>query len=247
MFNTRRFFPHSHNILNSILYNEPHIIDYRTLLRNINHRIHRHPPENENNNQENVLSIERNENIPFNPFLVSENNIECENEINYENGNIENNIYYLKNFDGVYNIIYNDNNNNKFYLTSHRFYLKEQLNENCTLISVVNKEYEGQKWIIKMKIPGLYTIKYFEKEYEMENWRINLYEDRNFKLNVILKKNKDSLFKLFIVGDNLFYIQDSLTDYFLFVDKNRIRDKNSFFVSITSDIEKASKFSFKKI
>ena len=81
----------------------------------------------------------------------------------------------------------------------------------------------------------------------MENWRFNIKEGSNNELNIIVNNSKDSLFKLYIAGNDSFYIQDSLTDNFLFVNKNRIRDKNSFFVSLTSEIEKASKFSFSNI
>jgi hypothetical protein len=199
-----------------------------------------------NNIQENQINLEINENIPLNPFTIDENkSSECESEINYDK--IENKIYYLKKFNGIYNIIYKDDNENEFYLTCQRFYSKEQLDDNSTLISVVCKNYEGQKWIIKRKSLGLYSIKYYEKEYEMQNWRINIKEENNNKLNVILSNKKNSLFKLYIAGNNLFYIQDSLTDYFLFVNKTKKRDKNSFFVSLTSEIEKASKFSFSNI
>ncbi len=199
-----------------------------------------------NNIQENQINLEINENIPLNPFIIDENkSSECESEINYDK--IENKIYYLKKFNGIYNIIYKDDNENEFYLTCQRFYSKEQLDDNSTLISVVCKNYEGQKWIIKRKSLGLYSIKYYEKEYEMQNWRINIKEENNNKLNVILSNKKNSLFKLYIAGNNLFYIQDSLTDYFLFVNKTKKRDKNSFFVSLTSEIEKASKFSFSNI
>ena len=184
--------------------------------------------------------------MPLNPFTIDDNkSSECESEINYDK--IENKIYYLKKFNGIYNIIYKDDNENEFYLTCQRFYSKEQLDDNSTLISVVCKNYEGQKWIIKRKSLGLYSIKYYEKEYEMQNWRINIKEENNNKLNVILSNKKNSLFKLYIAGNNLFYIQDSLTDYFLFVNKTKKRDKNSFFVSLTSEIEKASKFSFSNI
>ena len=199
-----------------------------------------------NNIQENQINLEINENIPLNPFIIDENkSSECESEINYDK--IENKIYYLKKFNRIYNIIYKDDNENEFYLTCQRFYSKEQLDDNSTLISVVCKNYEGQKWIIKRKSLGLYSIKYYEKEYEMQNWRINIKEENNNKLNVILSNKKNSLFKLYIAGNNLFYIQDSLTDYFLFVNKTKKRDKNSFFVSLTSEIEKASKFSFSNI
>ncbi len=199
-----------------------------------------------NNIQENQINLEINENIPLNPFTIDDNkSSECESEINYDK--IENKIYYLKKFNGIYNIIYKDDNENEFYLTCQRFYSKEQLDDNSTLISVVCKNYEGQKWIIKRKSLGLYSIKYYEKEYEMQNWRINIKEENNNKLNVILSNKKNSLFKLYIAGNNLFYIQDSLTDYFLFVNKTKKRDKNSFFVSLTSEIEKASKFSFSNI
>ncbi len=199
-----------------------------------------------NNIQENQINLEINENIPLNPFIIDENkSSECESEINYDK--IENKIYYLKKFNGIYNIIYKDDNENEFYLTCQRFYSKEQLDDNSTLISVVCKNYEGQKWIIKRKSLGLYSIKYYEKEYEMQNWRINIKEENNNKLNVILSNKKNSLFKLYIAGNNLFYIQDSLTDYFLFVNKTKKREKNSFFVSLTSEIEKASKFSFSNI
>ncbi len=213
-------------LLNSILFNNlTHLIDNRIFERNINLE----------------LNVENNENNP----IDDDNSSEYGNEINYDK--IEKMIYYLKKFDGIYNIVYKDENEKEFYLTSQRYYLNEQLNDNYSLISVVCKKYEGQKWIIKRKSLGLYSIKYYEKEYEMENWRFNIKEGSNNELNIIVNNSKDSLFKLYIAGNDSFYIQDSLTDNFLFVNKNRIRDKNSFFVSLTSEIEKASKFSFIKI
>ena len=91
-----------------------------------------------NNIQENQINLEINENIPLNPFTIDENkSSECESEINYDK--IENKIYYLKKFNGIYNIIYKDDNENEFYLTCQRFYSKEQLDDNSTLISVVCK------------------------------------------------------------------------------------------------------------
>ena len=188
------------------------------------------------------------EDIENGNLFENNNNLssECESE-NNESENNEKKIYYLKKFNGVNKIIIHDENNDIYYLTCQRYYFKEQINDNYTLISAVKKNYEGQNWIIKRNLLGLYSIQYYENEYEMKNWKINVQEEKNNKLYLVLKNQNNSLFKFYICENNLFLIQDSLTDYFLYIDKYRIRDKYSFYISLTSDKEKASKFSFSNL
>ena len=188
------------------------------------------------------------EDIENGNLFENNNNLssECESE-NNESENNEKKIYYLKKFNGVNKIIIHDENNDIYYLTCQRYYFKEQINDNYTLISAVKKNYEGQNWITKRNLLGLYSIKYYENEYEMKNWKINVQEEKNNKLHLVLKNKNNSLFKFYICENNTFLIQDSLTDYFLYIDKYRIRDKYSFYISLTSDKEKASKFSFSNL
>ena len=54
----------------------------------------------------------------------------------------------------------NNNVKNTFYLSSHKFYKKDEINENSTLMCVINKELEGQQWKIDSKYEGIYEIKY---------------------------------------------------------------------------------------
>ena len=188
------------------------------------------------------------EDIENGNLFENNNNLssECESENNESEDN-EKKIYYLKKLNGVNKIIIHDENNEKYFLTCQRYYFKEQINDNYTLISAVKKNYEGQNWIIKRNLLGLYSIQYYENEYEMKNWKINVQEEKNNKLHLVLKNKNYSLFKFYICENNTFLIQDSLTDYFLYIDKYRIRDKYSFYISLTSDKEKASKFSFSNL
>ncbi len=188
------------------------------------------------------------EDIENGNLFENNNNLssECESENNESEDN-EKKIYYLKKLNGVNKIIIHDENNDKYFLTCQRYYFKEQINDNYTLISAVKKNYEGQNWIIKRNLLGLYSIQYYENEYEMKNWKINVQEEKNNKLHLVLNNKNNSLFKFYICENNLFLIQDSLTDYFLYIDKYRIRDKYSFYISLTSDKEKASKFSFSNL
>lgn len=188
------------------------------------------------------------EDIENGNLFENNNNLssECESENNESEDN-EKKIYYLKKLNGVNKIIIHDENNEKYFLTCQRYYFKEQINDNYTLISAVKKNYEGQNWIIKRNLLGLYSIQYYENEYEMKNWKINVQEEKNNKLHLVLNNKNNSLFKFYICENNTFLIQDSLTDYFLYIDKYRIRDKYSFYISLTSDKEKASKFSFSNL
>jgi hypothetical protein len=160
-----------------------------------------------------------------------------------ENEESENeSIYFQKKLNDVFKIYFVDSGE-KFYLSGQRYYPKDQLNDYTTAISVIKKEYEGQKWIIKKHFSGLYCIEYCEKEYQMEKWNVNVKRDKN-NYEVILSNEKLSIFKFYKCENEKFLIQDALTDLFLMVDKERKRDNKSYFISLTDKMEKASKFNF---
>lgn len=173
---------------------------------------------------------------PYRNYIKIDSNesISDENELD---GN-----YLQKKFNGVYKIIYIDEKE-KYYLSSQRYYSNDQISDSKSAICAIKTEYEGQEWIIKKKYSGLYTIEYNEKEYEMQKWKINVQKGKK-DLEVILSNDENSVFKFYKCENEKVVIQDGLTDLFLMVDKQRLRDKRSYYISLTNFLEKASKFSF---
>ena len=160
-----------------------------------------------------------------------------------EDEEIDNNgIYFQKKLNDVFKIYYYDSGE-KYFLSGQRYYPKDQLSDYTTAISVIKKEYEGQNWIIKKLFSGLYSIEYCEKDYQMEKWKVNVKRDKN-GYNIFLSNDQLSVFKFYKCENEKFLIQDALTDLFLMVDKKRKRDNKSYFISLTDNIEKASKFNF---
>ena len=130
----------------------------------------------------------------------------------------------------------NNNVKNTFYLSSHKFYKKDEINENSTLMCVINKELEGQQWKIDSKYEGIYEIKYNLDDYKMKNWNIFITNDEN----IILLKDENSKKTAFILiekdnNNNQFYIQDALSGKYLGIDTNKKRDKISFYLNLTNE------------
>ena len=177
---------------------------------------------------------------PFRHTNHRDNSIKKTNES--ENEESENGVYLQKKLNDVYQIFFFDKGE-KFILSGQRYYPKDQLSDFTTAISVIKKEYEGQKWFIKKKFSGLYSIEYKEKEYQMEEWKINVKRETN-NYEVFLSNKQLSVFKFYKCENDKFLIQDGFTNLFFMVDKERKRDNKSYFISLTDKMEKASKFKF---
>ena len=175
----------------------------------------------------------------LNPFR--ENNENMYDESLSNESELDGN-YFQKKFKGIYKI-YSFVNKEKFFLSSQRYYPNDQINDNISAICAIKKEYEGQQWVITKKFSGLYIIEYNENEYEMEKWKINVQQGK-YNLEVILSQQENSVFKFLKCENENVIIQDGLTDLFFMIDKKRFRDSKSYFISLTNDMEKASKFSF---
>ena len=133
-------------------------------------------------------------------------------------------------------IIIDKNNNvkNTFYLSSHKFYKKDEINENSTLMCVINKELEGQQWNFISNYEGIYEIKYNLDDYKMKNWNIFITNDENIILSND-ENSKKSAFVLIEKDNDNFYIQDALSGKYLGIDTNKKRDKISFYLNLTNE------------
>ena len=142
----------------------------------------------------------------------------------------------------IYSEFFDNNKNNIFYLSSHKFYKNDEINENSTVICVINREFEGQEWKFITNYDGIYEIKYNLDDYNMKNWNISITDDENIVLSNDDDINKKSAFVLIEKDDddnnnNNFYIQDALTGKFLGIDKEKKRDKISYFLNLTKEKE----------
>lgn len=155
--------------------------------------------------------------------------------------------YYKNVMPGKFNISTKDKDNNKYYLSGHRYYPKDQIDQYKTLLMVEKSSLEGQVWEVNTKYEGLYAIKYGTEDYEMDNWTILI--DPETK-QVTAVKEKGGAFLLWKNKDDSFFLQDALTNFFLTLntEKNDIkRDSSSFYISLEEKEENASKWSFEKI
>ena len=134
----------------------------------------------------------------------------------------------------------NNNNNNIFYLSSHKFYKNDEIDENSTVICAINKELEGQQWKFITNYEGIYEIKFNLDDYKMKNWNVSITDDEN-----IILSNDDTYKKTAFIliekedenNSNNFYIQDALTGKFLGIDREKKRDKISYFLNLTKEKE----------
>ena len=134
-------------------------------------------------------------------------------------------------------IIIDKNNNvkNTFYLSSHKFYKNDEINENSTLMCVINKELEGQQWIFISNYEGIYEIKYNLDDYNMKNWNIFINNDENIILSNCNNSKKTAFILIEKDDNNKFYIQDALSGKYLGIDTTKKRDKISFYLNLTND------------
>ena len=134
-------------------------------------------------------------------------------------------------------IIIDKNNNvkNTFYLSSHKFYKKDEIDENSTLMCAINKELEGQQWNFISNYEGIYEIKYNLDDYKMKNWNIFINNDENIILSNCNNSKKTAFILIEKDDNNKFYIQDALSGKYLGIDTTKKRDKISFYLNLTND------------
>ena len=134
-------------------------------------------------------------------------------------------------------IIIDKNNNvkNTFYLSSHKFYKKDEIDENSTLMCAINKELEGQQWNFISNYEGIYEIKYNLDDYKMKNWNIFINNDENIMLSNCNNSKKTAFILIEKDDNNKFYIQDALSGKYLGIDTTKKRDKISFYLNLTND------------
>ena len=116
-------------------------------------------------------------------------------------------------------------NSRNYHLSCHRVFNTEMLDQNNTKIMFHKELKEGQKWNIVQEYNGLYSITYETNDYLMEGW--HLYYD--LKYNIILSRNKKSLWKFEIIDNKKFYIKDALYGFYLCLSNSDQRDYYSFY------------------
>ena len=150
------------------------------------------------------------------------------------NNNFSNNIKKPKKIFSEFIIDEKNKIKNIFYLSSHKFYKNDEINENSTLMCAINKELEGQQWKFISNYEGIYEIKYNLDDYKMKNWNIFITNDENIILSND-ENSKKSAFVLIEKDNDNFYIQDALSGKYLGIDINKKRDKMSYFLNLTDE------------
>ena len=150
--------------------------------------------------------------------------------------------YFTKNFNPSIRLAVKYNSRN-YHLSCHKVFNIEMIDSDNTKVMFHKELKEGQKWNIVQEYHGLYSITYGTNDYLMEGW--HLYYD--LKNNVILSKNKKSLWKFEMIDKNnnkKFYIRDALYGFYLCLSNNESRDFYSFFGSLKKEIDENNKNSF---
>ena len=149
------------------------------------------------------------------------------------NNNFSNNIKKPKKIFSEFIIDEKNKIKNIFYLSSHKFYKDDEINENSTLMCAINKELEGQQWKFISNYEGIYEIKYNLDDYKMKNWNIFITIDEI----IILSNNENSEKSALVLiekDNNNFYIQDVLSSKYLGIDTKQKRNKIVFFFKSTN-------------
>ena len=128
-------------------------------------------------------------------------------------------------------------NNKNYHLSSHRVFQTEMIDGNNNKVMFHKELKEGQKWNIVQEYKGLYSISYETNDYSMQGWY--LYYDLNKQ--VILSKNKKSLWKIEELHNKQFYIKDALYGYYLCLARDESRDFYSFYGTSKKEIDESNK------
>ena len=162
---------------------------------------------------------------------------------------------YLKNlsYKDVYSIT-TEYNNKIYYLGSQIIYEHDKYDENDSKVHFHLSKSYGQEWVFNEIYNGLYEI-LFNDDIK-NNSRIGYYLNVDNKNNIILSKNKKTLWKFEKIEnkENEYYIKNCTNNFYLTFNIDLKRDQSSYYISLDDKLNicnniinfSISKIKFKK-
>lgn len=143
--------------------------------------------------------------------------------------------------------MYSLHDDRTYTFSCHRNFEKEAIDQNTTKLMAHVENKEGQLYLFNEVFRGLYEIVFNTTAYNMKGWKVNITEIDG-KERLELSKIKSSLWKFLIVEQKskTYKIQNAFNNHFIFINYADKRDYYSYYLDMTPDPQKATKFILNK-